>query len=173
MAPRSRSTKTKLKSYEVEAILEHKFVELFLVKWKNYKTPSWEPVEHLDNCAQLLNEFKFQQLQEELAALDSSRTNDEEASPIERALDPDSAASSQSSSARRQAQQPGTLVVDIGHVEDWGELADKYPWTCESDEHSTSKSDSEQERENESLGDERQARRSAFWRSKQTPRRRE
>ena len=54
--------------YEVEAILDkrfrpgrrHKLAE-YLIKWRGYghEHNSWEPVSHLDHCAELLQEFEL------------------------------------------------------------------------------------------------------------------
>ena len=57
--------------YEVEKILNYRkrtkfdektkqnsVVEEYLIKWLNYDEKSWEPVSNLDNCQELLNEFK-------------------------------------------------------------------------------------------------------------------
>lgn len=50
------------KEYVVEKILAHKFKggrHFFLVKWKGWseQANTWEPITHLDNCTELLNEF--------------------------------------------------------------------------------------------------------------------
>jgi hypothetical protein len=65
MAPRRRTKQhKKLKSYEVERILDVKHDDMYLVKWKGYKRPTWEPLDHLDNCSELLQEFEFERLRQ-------------------------------------------------------------------------------------------------------------
>ena len=64
--------------YEVEAILDEKLVRVarqgkterrYLVKWRGYTQPSWEPEAYL-SCETLLEEFKKKQLQKQrLAAM--------------------------------------------------------------------------------------------------------
>jgi hypothetical protein len=46
--------------YEVEVILNATEIDgqtLYLVKWVGYEEPTWEPVEHLNNCQEMLQEF--------------------------------------------------------------------------------------------------------------------
>ncbi|XP_012280614.1 histone-lysine N-methyltransferase SUV39H2 isoform X1 [Orussus abietinus] len=60
----SRKTETKRKDvYEVEKILGKKYqngTALYLIKWKNWNAESntWEPLENLVNCSELLEEFE-------------------------------------------------------------------------------------------------------------------
>ena len=57
--------------FEVEAILDYRkitktdektkkvsVVEEYLIKWLNFDEQSWEPLSNLDNCQELLNDFK-------------------------------------------------------------------------------------------------------------------
>lgn len=57
--------------FEVEKILDYRkitnidpntkkkfIVEEYLIKWLGYNEETWEPISNLDNCKQLLNEFK-------------------------------------------------------------------------------------------------------------------
>ena len=50
--------------YEVEKILASAAeagVEMFLVKWVGYDDPTWEPLEHLDGCREVLEAFRQEQ----------------------------------------------------------------------------------------------------------------
>lgn len=42
--------------YEVEKLIDHKF-GFYLVKWKGYQRPSWEPSENLSHFEALLSTF--------------------------------------------------------------------------------------------------------------------
>ncbi len=46
--------------FEVEAILEHRGEEQdreYLVKWKDYEEPTWEPAENLEHCPRRLRAY--------------------------------------------------------------------------------------------------------------------
>lgn len=48
--------------YEVEAIIKHRKnrdtnKDEYLVSWKNYEEPTWEPAENLTNCKRKLRAF--------------------------------------------------------------------------------------------------------------------
>ena len=71
MMEQSENSDSSNNEYEVEAIEKdrqkrqydpHKrkwvFVTEYLIKWVGYKRRSWEPEENLDNCGQLLNNYK-------------------------------------------------------------------------------------------------------------------
>lgn len=58
--------------YEVEKIIDHKirkkkdkktkkfyYQKEYLIKWVGYTKPTWEPESNLDNCQELLNEYKL------------------------------------------------------------------------------------------------------------------
>ena len=60
-----------VREYKVEKIMDYRkikkfdektkknsIVEEYLIKWLNYDVQSWEPVSNLDNCQELLNQFK-------------------------------------------------------------------------------------------------------------------
>lgn len=63
MAPKRKfsaiETDAKLKSYEVEEILDHQNMEKFLIKWRGFEEPTWEPLANLDNCQSLLADFRY------------------------------------------------------------------------------------------------------------------
>lgn len=64
MAPRRRTARGKSsKSYEVEKILDRKPDDMFLVKWKGFKIPTWEPLRNLDNCPLVLQDFEAEQME--------------------------------------------------------------------------------------------------------------
>lgn len=66
-------------SYEVEDILDHKNMGMFLVKWKGFKEPTWEPLKNLDGCKDLLADFTFlEHVREDLAEEDSSSDSSHE-----------------------------------------------------------------------------------------------
>jgi hypothetical protein len=51
----------KEKDYEVESIINHESrrgIKYYLVQWKGYEYPTWEPESNLTNCNNLLQEYK-------------------------------------------------------------------------------------------------------------------
>ena len=57
-------TKRRQREYEVDRILDKRNANTsaeYLIKWKNYPTHSstWEPVQNLDNCSELIAEFEI------------------------------------------------------------------------------------------------------------------
>ena len=70
-APTGTRDDKKLEEYEVESILEvtngkimigskSKLRQLFLIKWKGYEEPTWEPRENII-CVELLEDFLAKQ----------------------------------------------------------------------------------------------------------------
>ncbi|RGB32508.1 hypothetical protein C1646_762773 [Rhizophagus diaphanus] len=56
----SRHRHGQIETYEVDSIIQKKFEngrEMFLVQWKGYTKPTWEPRENLDNCTEALDSF--------------------------------------------------------------------------------------------------------------------
>ncbi len=47
--------------YDVECILDDRLdcgITTYLVKWKGYETPTWQPKDHLVNCDEVLFAYK-------------------------------------------------------------------------------------------------------------------
>jgi len=58
---RERETESNVE-YEVEDIWSYdKSIDKYLVKWRGYAVPTWEPIENLNNCMELVNKRRKKQ----------------------------------------------------------------------------------------------------------------
>jgi len=71
---------TSEQEYEIEKILEkrvHKGKLQYFVKWKNFDETTWEPLSHLKDVRDMIDEFEKKQIQDEVLAItgEGSRAN--------------------------------------------------------------------------------------------------